>query len=566
MPKEVRGREGGGVGTESRRVVADPGSGPERLAWWVLPASLFVLHLILAFLTFDPTPHTGGDNAAYISLARSLLEEGSYRELYAPATPPHTQYPPAFPGILALATLLGLGSWVGLKWVVAVFSGVAVGATYLLLRRRSGPGVALGVSLVVAASPLVLDLAHWVLSDVPFWALTTVALWAYGSLEEEGGGGRSSRVMVAVAVGGTVLAYFTRSAGLPLVVAAGGWLAWRRRWRELGLLGAVLGPLALLWWLRARSLGGVDYVNQFWWVDPYNPELGRIGVAEFFERVVTNGRRYLTVHLPLLLVGRVSGAAVWLSVATSLAALVGWGARLRRAGVTELFFVLYLGLILVWPAVWSGERFLLPAYPLLLGYAGGLLAQVVRRYREGWSLPVGAAVVVLLLLLSAPTLADAMRYSTVCVTRYRAGDSYPCLDPASRDFFGVADWARAELPEDAVVISRKPRLFYGLSDRRGLIYPLSTDPEAFFAVVRESGARYLVLDQLTALTARYVGPIVEARPGAFCFLHATEAGHAAVLGILPESEWRGGAEPGDSAGVQGFAVCPASYLREGREE
>jgi hypothetical protein len=522
---------------------------------WLITGGLVVLHLVLALLSFDPTPHTGGDNAAYISLAHSLLERGTYQELYDPGLPPHTQYPPAFPGVLALAMILGLGSWVSLKLVVVGFSGAAVAATYLWLRRRSGHRLALGVALVLAASPAVLDLAHWVLSDVPFWALTALALWAYDGVEarERGRG--------AVAIGATVLAYFTRSAGLPLAAAAGGWLVWRRRWRELGVLAATLLPLALWWWLRARSLGGVDYVSQFWWINPYSPELGRIGIAGLLERILQNGRNYGATHLPLLLVGNAGGVAVLLGVATMAAAVAGWGARLKRPGVAEIFFPLYLGLILVWPAVWSGERFLLPAYPLVLGYAAETVARLARRVRPGAAIPAGAGVVALVILLATPALRQGIRYGTTCTTLYRLGDPYPCLDPVWRDFFGIAEWSSESLPEGAVIISRKPRLFYGLSGRRGLIYPFSSDPEEFFAAVAGSGARYLVLDQLGGVTGRYVGPVLSAYPKAFCFLHTAEAGHAALLGILPEEEWRGAPSAGADGAAQGFPACPSSYRR-----
>jgi hypothetical protein len=519
---------------------------------------LVTLHIVLALLSFDPTPHTGGDNAAYISLARSLLEHGSYLELYDPALPPHTQYPPAFPGILALAILLGLGSWVSLKLVVVAFSGAAVGATYLWLRRRSGPRMAAGVALLLASSPVILDLSHWVLSDVPFWALTALALWAYDSMEGEAT--RRDRGMVVVATVATVLAYFTRSAGLPLALAAGGWLAWRRRWRELGILAATLLPLALLWWLRARSMGGVDYVSQFWWVDPYTPELGRIGFSGLLGRIAENALRYGSAHLPLLLVGRVGGVAVGLGIAVTALALAGWVGRLRRPGVTEIFFPLYIGLILVWPAVWSGERFLLPAYPLILGYAAESVVRLARLVRPGAVTPFGAIAVALVLLLSLPALWQGIQMSILCTTLYRAGDPYPCLGPVWRDFFGIAEWSRDSIPADAVVISRKPRLFYGLSARRGLIYPFSTDPEQFFAAVRESGARYIVLDQVGGTTARYIGPILETRPEAFCFLHATESGHAALLGILPAAERVSDSDHGGDAD-RGFANCPSDYHR-----
>lgn len=516
---------------------------------WLVVAGLVLLHLVLALTSFDPTPHTGGDNAAYISLARSLVERGTYQELYDPGLRPHTIYPPGFPAVLAVAMLLGITSWVGLKLVVVALSGMAVAATYLWLRRRTTPGLALGVTLVVAVSPNIVELAHWVLSDTPFWAFTALALWAYSGIEE----GRRGAVALAVAM--TVLAYFTRSAGLPLVLAGGGWLLWRRRWRELTVLAAVLLPLALWWWLRAQGQGGVEYVSQFWSVDPYNPELGRIGVADIFSRIGDNLTNYGMIHLPLLLVGRVGKPIVLLGVLVAAAAAAGWAMRLRRPGVTEFFFPLYLGLILVWPAVWSGERFLLPAYPLLIGYAAEALVALVRRVRAGAVIPFGVGAVALIVMLSMPGIARGMKWGSTCMTLYRTGDRYPCLDPVWRDFYAMAEWAREELPEDAVVISRKPRLFYGLSERRGLIYPFSRDPAEFFATVRESGARYLVIDQVSGTSARYLGPVLRTHRGAFCMLQGAPQGNAALLGILPESEWR------DDAGTEIFPACPDSYRR-----
>jgi hypothetical protein len=320
-------------------------------------------------------------------------------------------------------------------------------------------------------------------------------------------------------------------------------------------------PLAIGWWLRARIHGGVDYVSQFWWVDPYTPELGTIGVSGLVERVFENTMHYGGTHLPLLLAGRANTVVVAIAVVIAAAALVGWGIRLRSPGVAELLFPLYLGLILVWPAVWSGERFLLPAYPLILGYAAEAMAHLARRIRPALTLPVGATAAALVLLLASPALSVGIQNGMSCTMLYRAGDPYPCLHPIWRDFFGVAEWAGESLPEDAVIISRKPRLFYGLSARRGLIYPLSSDPADFFRAVRESGANYLVFDQLGGLSARYLGPILMSRPDAFCILKTTSAGHTALFGILPDAERGLGAPATGVDQAPQFEACPSSYLR-----
>src|SRR5689334_11998006 len=64
-------------------------------------AALILLNLLFALLTFMPQPHTGGDSANYLTLARSLLQRHSYTDLYDPIQPPHTKYPPVFPLMLA---------------------------------------------------------------------------------------------------------------------------------------------------------------------------------------------------------------------------------------------------------------------------------------------------------------------------------------------------------------------------------------------------------------------------------------------------------------------------------
>src|SRR5688572_28626308 len=133
---------------------------------------LVAVHVLLAFLTLEPRPHTGGDNAAYITLARSLIERGTYTELWDPAEPPHTKYPPVFPGMLALALLVGLKPWVQLKFVVIACSAAAVAFTFLWIRARRLPLLALGVATIIALAPGVLREGRWVLSDVPFWAFT----------------------------------------------------------------------------------------------------------------------------------------------------------------------------------------------------------------------------------------------------------------------------------------------------------------------------------------------------------------------------------------------------------
>jgi len=520
----------------------------------LIALALAALHVLLALLTFEPRPHTGGDNAAYITLGRSLLETGTYTELWDPLEPPHTKYPPVFPAILAVAMAIGLQPWVQLKLVVLALSAAAVAASYLWMRARGRPLLGAGVALLVAIAPGVLREGRWILSDVPFWTFTMLGLWAFERIRGDGDWKRFAPAALAM-----LLAYFTRSAGLPLVLAALSWLAWRRHWKQLGALVVIIGVPAILWWLRGKAYGPSGYVSEFWLIDPYEPALGRIGIGDLFTRMLENNTKYISTHLPILLGGGVSKVLQLASGLVFLLGLFGWIARVRRPRVAELFVPLYIGLIYVWPSNWSGERFLLPLMALLLFYAGEALVRLTRRISAGSGFAVAGGVLALLVLVTLPGLAVATQIGMECTQRYRDGEQFPCL-PAQQtlEYFEMAPLAKSVLPDSAVVITRKPRLFFGLGGPQASMYPLGSDAAAFFAHADSVGAGYVVLDRLDALSQAYVVPVLEQHPRAFCLMLVSEETQTALFGLVRDTVFRSGAASDASAG---FTLCGPEFWR-----
>ena len=92
----------------------------------------------VVYAAFNPAPHSGGDNAGYLSLGHDLYANGTYTDAFDPDGLPHTKYPPVFPALLALLMWLGAGSWVAFKATAAVSTVAAVGLTYLWAERRLG--------------------------------------------------------------------------------------------------------------------------------------------------------------------------------------------------------------------------------------------------------------------------------------------------------------------------------------------------------------------------------------------------------------------------------------------
>jgi 4-amino-4-deoxy-L-arabinose transferase-like glycosyltransferase len=533
---------------------ATPPSLAERIARrpGAVAATLAALHLALALLAFDPSVFFGGDNGTYVSLARSMLERHAYLEYWDPAQRPYTLYPPVFPAVLALAMTLGVRTFAGFKYVVLAFSCAAVAFSYLWLRRRTSLPAALAAGVVLAAGPGVLALSHLELSDVPFWCFTVVALWAFAHLENAGGrtgdgvGSTGGMRWAAIAGAATATAYLTRSAGLPLLLAALGTLAWRREWRRLAVFAGVALPGVAAWSIRGKMLGG-SYTSYLWYRDPYQPALGNASVGDLLTRVLENTVNYTREHVPVLVVGplSVTQAVSGIGLLLMVLAVTGWARRLRRrqgVGVAEAWVPLYAGILLVWPSTWGADRLALPLLPALLLYAGEATRDVLRRAGRARA-PLAAACAAALLLAMVPGIVESTARGAECRAGAAAGDPYACSDEDGADFLRLATALRGRLPAGSVVVARKPTLFFALTGYRSRMYPLSAEPDSFFRAAREAGARFVVVDQVPDLAPLYLAPVLLARRDDFCVVFAPRFGSTALAVIDPSGPRRAGRLP-----------------------
>lgn len=550
-----------------------------RVRPWHVALAVALLHLALVLLSIVPRPHDGGDNASYLALARSLRENGTYQELWDPAARAHTQYPPGWPLILAGAMTVGIGPWVGFKVLAALFSAVAVGLSYLWARQVGTPRTALAVGILLAVGTGVVNTGRWELSEPPFWAFTMLALLAFARMRPadpadgmdpadspaapppaDASRWRALRGPLAVAAVATLLAYMTRSAGLPLVVAGGAWLAWRRRGRQLAVFALVVAPFAVYWWARGKAAGGPGYASHLWYVDPYRPMLGTVGIGGLMTRLVRNVAEYTGAQVPYLLTGvRVGFPAVALGVVVVLLALAGWGMRMRRPGVAELWLPLYVGLVMIWPREWASERFLLPVLPMLLLCAAEPVRLLAARTRH--AVLAGAAAVGIVVVASMPPLAAQITGARDCRAGYGPDNPYPCLLEPWTDFLDLSRSIRGTLPADAVVLSRKPTLFWVYAGYPSRTYPFTDSPDSLLAVARAAHARYILLDYMDKVSVLYLGPVLMQRPQAFCVMTGVGPARATLMGIKSGAESMPNlrARPGDESADVAFKGCGPEF-------
>lgn len=469
---------------------------------------LAVLHAVGGLLLFEPTLFPGGDNAGYLILGESLRGGEGYRDLYLPGAPLHAKYPPVLPSMLAV--LGWIGSVQVFKLAMLACTSVTVWLTARVGKSLVGAGPALVAAGLLAINPTLLEYGHYILSEAPFVMFVMLSMWAAG---------RDDRLGTALAIGAAVAAFGTRTAGLAMLFALP--IAWlfRRQFARAAIAGGAAITTMAAWAIYQGRAAPTQasYLQELMLVDPYTPEAGAVGFAGLIARAAGNLWAYASTVIPQALLGTSgppSGVVTALGILVALLALLGWARRAKRGlGAPELFILLYGGLIAIWPAVWTDRRFLLPAVPLLLLYAVSCLTNLpegmpgaVRRF----ALPVLAGLVaipgVVWTLERAPGRME-------CVASYRAGS--PCDAPALASLYEAGEWARENTEPEAIIVNRKPRLFWWYSRRQGDLYPYSADPETVMRAIDAMGATYVLVDQVSGTTGRYLVPAIQATPGRF---------------------------------------------------
>ena len=525
-------------------------SGPRYPARWICLLLTFFVSSVIVVAAFSPAPHNGGDNAAYVTLAFSLVEHGSYTDLYDPLQGPHTKYPPVFPGLLALMLMLGARTWVALKTVPAVFTIAAVGFTYLWAERRLGAFGGLALSVMLAISPAVIYYSHWILSDPIFLCFTMAALWALEGSEQDD----ASVWWLAGGVLAVGLAYFTRSAGIPLVLALFTWLT-------------LIGMPALIWWMRGFGQGSGQYTSEFWMVDPYQPALGEVSFSGLFSRAVNNLWAYISVHGPGGVIGGRGTLLTAFGIGLVILAALGWAQSVSiRIRPAELFLPLYAGLILLWPEVWAGDRFVLPLFPLLFLFAGVALAKTLIRATITARIAVFAVVTSLVLLPAGKSWLASIKQASACQQILNSRGPWGCYAPGVSEFAEAAAWMQNALPSGSSVMTRKPRLFYVMSGLSSRTFPFDDDPGVQLAEADLVGARYVLLDNWDGLSSRYIGRALQRDAQAFCSVKGfgLGPGGAHLLGIK-EKALRSEGRRSSTQEIR-LDICPGSYVRSTPEE
>ena len=469
--------------------------------WVVLLGCLCVLALRL-----DRAAGLVVDDAYYLMSGKALATGYGFTMINAPTPGIVPFYPPFFPFLLSLIFRLAPSFPQNIPcfklFLVATAAGQAGLVYYYFSRMRLLPS---GISLLIMAAAL-LNPGVVFLATSTMMSETVYALLQTGALIllERGlgyGTGRLKYFQITAASVLLALAYLTRSIGIGLVCGAAAYLLFRKEFKALAIMAALLILIIAPWQIytmrhrptpQAQLEQGYitqSYLTQLWTKDTSNTKM-KVGLSAMPGRIMTNlveiGERDVGefIAAPLYRPSNESGTEVIEggvispllkipSLLLTAVIFIGFVAAFFRGPRPVEFAVLFqLAIIVCWP--WLPYRFLVPLLPFLFFYFVTGVSDLSAFIRIGWrrgtkdrqpfgEVRTGSVARICMEFVLVFCLYDHTMY---LLSRYGLyGEPVFWLD-YNRQVRDVAEWVGAHTSAGSVIAADNPALLYLYTDRK----------------------------------------------------------------------------------------------------
>ena len=481
---------------------------------------LIVLQLALLAWEFYPDLSTNGDDARYYLLGQAMREGRGYCQIQLPNAPPETAYPIAFPLMLTIVSFVS-SSVMTAKIVLALCGALTTFICFLLfknhMRRLLIPMLAL-----CAASSLLVEFSSSLMSEIPFLLSSVLALILY----DRSAANPKKAWLFWLTIAVSVIPMHCRSVGLAFSAA---WILTTLVNRRYRFAFAHIGMLVLtVVVFHIFTTWQNSYMVQLVQKNSYAPDLGYVTPADMIGRIGQNIKAYGLSIVPESLIPFPyrfpPGPKLIIGILCVALVFTGWvRAFFSEMRFASMYVFLYFGILVMWQFQWSSERFVVGVLPFLyffllngldaamdLALPGQKKLPLGRRFIAGFGLPSAPHAVVIWACIAVIAFVNIYNQpAQLHLKRY--------LGPDWRNFYSCADWVRINTPRDAIVVSRKPELFYVRAKRTGLVYPFTHDTERIIRTIDSMHVSYVVLDNFawTGTSGEYLYPAIRAHQDRF---------------------------------------------------
>lgn len=481
----------------------------DKILWIILG-----VHIIFCIFLFDPKQDTGGDNAIYLSLAKSLISFKGYRDIYKPDEPLHTLYPPGYPLLLSIPLLFtNMKNAVPFKILNVIFSTLSLILFYMLFKNRLKGLLFYSLLFLIALNPTYIQYSHKILSEIPFMFFSFLTLYLWDIYLRKG----NTKILIIISVL-SIFPYYLRTAGITFIIALFLFLLLNRKYKHLFIYSIIVIILILPWIIRGSKIGSDGgYKTQLLSKNAYDLSLGTITFKDLFIRIGQNLSIYIfeiipRFFLPFLINIKFNIVFTIIGIIFVLMSLLGLILGFNRKNLLLIiYFILFFALCLIWPSVWSSDRFLLPVLPLIFFFFY-LFIDLLNRFFKIRKNLFNYVITSLFILSEIFFLLPSSFKNLGLLFGYIQGNKYSGYTLDYVRFYEAAEFARKNTPKNSKFLVRKPELFYLVSERKSFCYPFVNDENKIMESINKSD--YIVVDAFywTGTTKRYLLPVIMKNP------------------------------------------------------
>lgn len=480
---------------------------------WLYIAGLALVFIASFSYIFDSKLDLNGDNCTYYMLATSIAQGHGFADITSTAYTPSNVFPPGYPLLMSVVRLF-TESFILQKIVNGLFLlGSAILLFFLIRKNKLSDQIAFVAATAVLLNYQVLHFATMMMSEMSFLFTSVLACWFINKMDEKKTFWKDPFFYLAIITAS--YNYHIRTQGIALIAAILGYFLFNRQWKQMLSFAGGFAICLLPWMIRnkAAGLGQSRYMDVIAMSNPWRPEEGTLGLGEITSRFFETFRMLATQAVPDSILPYIAsdyGTTPWHGwlIAIAMWAFIGIGIwQLGKYKYLILFYILAtFGIISIFSSP-SGNRYITPLVPylevtFLIGIYTTLSAGVrklkIARQFSPWIL------VLLFLFCSFPRLQSLRATNTM---------QYPA---AYQNFFKIAEEVRKQVPQETVVCSRKPELFYMFSKAAVTMYAWTDNEQELIRGLVDSNVGYVVLEQLGfSSTARYLYPAIQKNPDLF---------------------------------------------------
>ena len=521
---------------------------------------IYILILTITFIKiyssiFDKKVSLVGDNVSYYMLGTAIANGDGYTNIQHLEKEAHYHYPPGYPMVIAGVTKLFSNDIATIK----VFNGVLLFGVILLLffivkKLTQNDHIAFATSFIALLNYHLLVYSTIMMSEIPFLFFSMLCVWLFIKID-------FSKPVLKNWIFFPMLiclsfSFYIRSVALALFVSIVFYLFLKKRWSYVfSLIGGFI-LLYLPWIIRNSHATGNSYVHQLFLKNPYKPELGSIGFLDICERISVNIERYITKEIPssilsskdVMYTDASTPFSEWFLGFLIIGVILFGILRLPKFKIFILSYsIAFLSLLMVWPHVWFGTRFLLPLIPLLIFlFIFGmiellkLVSPKVSPKHEKYFIPT-----VMMLILGL----WSFTYGSESIVKLQ-DEANGVYASNYKNYFALADWVQKNTPDNSVTSVRKEGLFYLFSKKNVTNYKKTLDKEAQIEYLKSKNVDYVVVEQLGySSTHKYLVPAIDKYPSKFKIIKELKNPNTYLIQFLPELGYWGAWENGKRNGL-----------------